>query len=431
MEKRKNVLIYPGNGCNALEVFKCLKYSLRYKPILGNNGYTYGEYLTEDCYTNLDRVYDPMFVSKLNAFIDEKNIKFIIPTHDTVCEEMMKNKAAIKAHIVCSSYETAHICRHKKLTYQVLSDLFFLPKVYVDYEGIASTEYPVFAKDEIGQGGKNTFIAKNYYELLVGLQNMPETDYVVVEYLPGDEITIDCFTDREGKLRFWQARERVSILDGMSEVARTVQKDKEIEKICRSINERIQFRGYWFIQCKRDRYGNYKLMEISTRFSGTFCVSGNLDVNLPLLALTDAEDMDITVFPNKYDITSARGYEVRYKLDLSYSTVYFDFDDTLVFDRKYYNPIAFAFLLQCKNEGKRVLLITRHCFPINETLKSLHIDKRLFDEIISIPREMKKSEFINDADGILIDNSFSDRLDVKEKYGMPAFDICSLDALLK
>ena len=60
--KRKNVLIYPGNGYNALEVYRCLEYSLRYRPILGNAGYTHGEYMTEDCFTDLPSVKDPDFI---------------------------------------------------------------------------------------------------------------------------------------------------------------------------------------------------------------------------------------------------------------------------------------------------------------------------------------------------------------------------------
>lgn len=426
---RKNVLIYPGNGCNALEVYRCLEYSLRYKPILGNAGYTHGEYITDDCYTDLPFVDDTNFVDKINSFISDHDIEFIIPTHDTVCEEVMKVERQIAATIVCSPFETAHICRHKLLTYGVLSDYDFIPEVY-DVNDIYEDVFPVFAKDDVGQGGKKAFVAYDYENLMRKFNDNAGVNYVLTEYLPGDEITIDCFTDRNGKLLFSSPRERVTILDGMSGTAKIIPMTDEIQHICESVNEKIEFRGYWYIQCKKDNNGVYKLMEISTRFSGTFGLTATLDVNFPILALTDFEDIDVKIVPNKCEVVGDRGYEMRYKININYNTVYFDFDDTLVFDRKTYNPLALAFLFQCKNEGKRVILLTRHAYDIHETIRGIHLDEGLFERIIEVSIEKSKADYIEAKKSILIDNSFKDRTEVKELCGIATFDVCNIKALL-
>lgn len=429
---RKNVLIYPGNGYNALEVYNCLKFSLRYKPLLGNSGYTHGEFITEDCYTNLPNVHEADFVEKINLFISEHSISFIIPTHDTVCVELMRLKEKINAKIICSSYEVANICRHKSLTYNKLKETDFLPAVYDNIEDIYENDYPIFVKDDIGQGGKNSFKADSLEELRKGLENNSAVDYVITEFLPGTEITIDCFTDRRGVLLFSQPRERVTILNGMSGMARNIDLTEEILHISSEINRIIRFRGYWYIQCRKDKNGKYRLMEISTRFAGTFALSANLDVNFPLLALTDAEEIDVKIVPNKYRITSDRGYIVRYRVDIDYEIVYFDFDDTLVYDREKYIPLTFAFLLQCKNAGKSVELITRHSYDIHNTLKNLHIDEGLFDQIIEVSENRSKADYIcKEKKSILIDNSFRDRLEVKEKCGIPTFDIYNIESLLR
>ena len=428
---RKNVLIYPGNTFTAIQVFDCLKYSLRYRPIIGNHGTAHAEYVTKDFYSDLPLINDPDFIQKINDFIETYEISFIIPLHDTVCNEIMLISDRIKATIICSPYETTSIIRHKRKTYEMLRQYDFTPTIYNELSEITEEEFPVFIKDDIGQGGKKSFKCDSKKEAEERIGCNPGIDYVISEYLPGTEITIDCFTDRYGELLFYQPRERVSILDGMSGRAEIVPTTDEISYICNEINKVFRFRGYWYIQCRKDKNEKYKLMEISSRFAGNFCITANLDVNLPLLALTDAEDIDVKVTPNKYEIASDRGYEVKYKFDLNFDTVYFDFDDTLVFNRERYNPVAFAFLLQCKNQRKHIILITRHAYDIHITLKNLCIEERLFDCIIEVSEEKSKADYIKGDKSILIDNSFKDRMEAKERCGIATFDVCNLSALLQ
>ena len=116
-------------------------------------------------------------------------------------------------------------------------------------------------------------------------------------------------------------------------------------------------------------------MEISTRFAGTFCLSRNLDVNLPLLALCDFSGMEIDISPNTYRITLDKSYIDRYKIDYLYQRVYLDFDDTLVFHREKYNTEAMRFVYQCLNKGIKIILITKHAYDIHETMKKIKLCK--------------------------------------------------------
>lgn len=426
---RKNVLIYPGNSYPAEEIYYCLNKSLRYRPIIGNHGEAHAQYITNNFYSDLPLVNDENFIHIMNEFINKNEVSFMIPTHDTVADYLMKHEKEINCTIVCSCSETAEICRHKEQTYFVLKGCNFLPRIYSP--NAENIEFPVFAKDDIGQGGKNAGVINSKNELNQLLANN-DINYVISEYLPGSEISIDCFTDRHGKLQFCQPRLRETILTGMSGRSRILECSKDILDMASTINSKIRFRGYWYFQCKKDTSGKYKLMEISTRFAGTYSLSKNLDVNLPLLALTDFEDIDVKIVPNKYGISADRGYINRYKLDIQYDRVYLDFDDTLVFDRKTYIIPTMAFLFQCINENKEIIILTRHAFDIQETMKSLHLDTKLFTDIIEVESNKRKSDYIStDKQSILIDNSFAERLDVKENAGIPTFDICNLDCLLE
>lgn len=426
---RKNVLIYPGNSYPAEEIYYCLNKSLRYKPLIGNHGSAHAEFITKEFYADFPLITEKTFFEFINQFIKEKGIEFIIPTHDTVADFLMQNQNMINCTIVCSCSETADICRHKKKTYEMLKGNTFLPKTYSSLD--ENVKFPVFVKDDIGQGGKNAGIAHNRLELDKILSNT-NIEYVISEYLPGQEITIDCFTNKDGELLFCQPRLRETILTGMSGRSRTIECTEDIYSIAKTINEKIRFRGYWYFQCKEDIDGNYKLMEISTRFAGTFCVSKNLDVNLPLLALTDFDDIEVKIIPNKYHVVADRGYINRYMIDIQYDRVYMDFDDTLVFDRKKYIIPTMAFLFQCLNNGKNIVILTRHAYDIKCTLKKLHIDEGLFEKIVEVAPDKKKSDYIKKEEScIFIDNSFAERLDVKNVTGVPTFDVCNLDCLLE
>lgn len=266
------MLIYPANGYAALQVYSCLKDNLRYYPIMGNHGHDYFEYVCDEYYSDLPLITEMSFVDQMNIFCKEHNIKYIIPTHDSVVVALKMYEEQIGVRVLSSDYETCVLCRYKSKTYERLADCDFVPRTF-DFDG--NYEFPMFAKDDQGQGGKGSKLVLSERDVQE-LKNCA-IDYILCEYLPGDEITIDCFTNRHGELLYCKARSRETIMNGISKRAHFVQLTNEIRNIAERISERITFRGYWYFQCKKDVNGKYKLLEISTRFAGTFCLSKGLD----------------------------------------------------------------------------------------------------------------------------------------------------------
>ena len=420
-----NVMIFGGGGYAAVQAYFALKHSLRFHPIMAGSYDNHATYISNDAIIDLPFTYEESFIDKLNECIDKHNIKFIIPSHDSGALSLMENQDRIHATIVCSCLETTRICRFKSLTYKALTGLDFIPETY-NYD---NPIFPLFAKDDEGQGGRNAHKISNNEELerLKG----DSVNYILCEYLPGRELTIDCFTDRHGQLRFVQPRFRERLMNGITARTSNVPITEEMQHIVDSISERIRFRGFWFVQCKEDSKGRLKLMEISTRLPGTFGLSWNMDVNLPLLALCDFSDMDIDISPNTCGISLDKSYIDRYKINYPYQRVYIDFDDTLVFNREKYNSEAMRFIYQCLNKGIQIVLITKHAYDIHETMKKIRLSEGLFDIIIEVPLEKNKCDYMdNSIPSIFIDNAYSERKKAKEKLGIPTFDVSNIECLI-
>ena len=166
----------------AEQCYFSLRYSLRYKPIIGNHGHAHFEFITEDCFSDIPLITDDNFFDFINHFISENNISFIIPTHDTVADFLAENQDKIDAVVICSDSYTAHVCRHKRETYELFNKFDFVPYVYSVSDDI---KYPIFAKDDIGQGGKNSGVIHSKEELDELLQQS-SIDYILTEFLPGD-----------------------------------------------------------------------------------------------------------------------------------------------------------------------------------------------------------------------------------------------------
>ncbi len=422
---RTNVMIFGGGGYNQIQVYFSLKNSLLFHPIMGCSCDNHSSFISNDAILNLPYTNDADFVKKLNEVIDERKIEFIIPTHDSAAVTLMENEERINAKVVCSPLKTTRLCRYKSLTYKTLEGTDIIPDIYTFDNPI----FPLFAKDDAGQGGRNARVINNRSEL--NDLRKENIEYVLCEYLPGDEITIDCFTDRHGTVRFIQPRTRARLLNGISARSENIEITEEIKHIIDVLSDHIKFRGYWFAQCKKDKNGKYKLMEICTRFAGTFGLSKSLDVNLPLLALCDFSNIDVGVSPNNYHLQSDKTYIDRYKIDYKYDRVYLDFDDTLVFHREKFNTEAMRFVYQCLNKGIELVLLTKHTYDIHETMRKIHLNEDLFSSIIEVPPDKMKYEYIdNKKSSIFIDNAYAERSAVKAHTNIPTFDVSNFDCLI-
>jgi hypothetical protein len=196
----------------------------------------------------------------------------------------------------------------------------------------------------------------------------------------------------------------------------------------RRIAQRLTFHGPWFFQVREDRAGQPRLLEVAPRIAGTMALNRVLGVNFPLLALYEQDRVPVEIAPNTHFVEIDRALVNRYRHDISFETAYIDLDDTLIL-RGRVNTLVIRFIYQCLNEGKRVVLITRHGGPLTETLARFRLAD-MWDEIIHVPLGEEKADHIRDTDAIFVDDSFRERQLVSRRWGIPTMDCAMLEVLL-
>lgn len=426
--KKHNVLVFPAGSEIGIEIYNSLKYS-HHVELFGVSGksdhasYVYDKdrYVEGDFYiTRSD------FIDRFNKLIREWKIDFVYPTHDSICCFLAENQASIQAQVITSDSVTNRIARFKSQTYRLFRPYGLCPKEYAAPYG--SLIFPVFLKPDDGQGGKGTHIPKSMDELVFHLVKSPEL--LVTEFLPGEELSVDCFTDFDRKLRFIGPRTRERVQMGISFRSTAVPVCEEISHIAHCINGTVVLNGAWFFQIKKDREGRYKLMEFAPRQSSTMGLYRHAGVNFALLSLFNALRKPVEILQNNYALQLDRCLQNRYDADFSFKRVYVDFDETLVKGSWVY-PQAMAFLFQCRNQGVQIVLITKHRHDIYKTLRVCGISELLFEEIIQLSDGHNKCDFIDPRDAIFIDNHWLDRRDVQLKWGIPVFDADAIECLIR
>lgn len=411
---KKRVLIFPCGSEIALEINRALKDSIHFEMIGASSISDHGEYVFKSYIPNIPFVDDPNFIPTLQHICKENKIDFIFPAHDSVVLKLAEHANEFDAKIITSSLETNEICRSKEKTYKHFKNIIPTPDVY-KRDNIPA--FPVFLKPSVGQGSKGTHKVSNQYELDFYLSQ--NNDLMILEYLPGKEYTIDCFTDRHGNLLFAMGRQRIRISNGISVSSKTVDNPKFIE-LAKKINQTLLFRGVWFFQVKENIYGEFVLMEIAPRIAGTMGLSLGLGINFAQLSLFDMMDYDVSIIQNKYEIQIDRALYASYKTNIEFDTVYTDFDDVISLQTGV-NTDVIKLLYQFKNQKKIIILLTKHAGDIYKKLNELCIAKSLFNEIIHIKNTDDKSNYITNTNAIFIDDSFAERQNVSKKKNIPVF----------
>lgn len=426
MAQPVNIAVFPSEGENAFELYRSLRYAPRFRVFGASSRPGHARFLFEDNQDDLPSLENAAFLPAFNRYLEQKHIDLVFPTHDSVAVYLAEHQAELEAALVGSNAETARLCRKKKLFYEAIGNTDFCPEIYPDASTIRA--FPVFLKPDQGQGAQGCQLARTPDDIARAFAR--RKDLIISEYLPGEECTVDCFSDRHGELRFAGPRRRDVVKMGISFQSSSMAPDPEINRIAAWLNQRFHPRGLWFFQIKKAGSGRWKVLEISVRAAGSMGLYRQTGVNFAQLAAYDALGLDVEILHNDVSVRLSRCLQSRYALSLEYSHVYMDLDDTLLV-RGRVNLTAMAFLYQCLNTGKTVTLLSRHEGDIVLYLREHCIDPGLFCHIIGLSAEESKSQYITRDHAIFIDNLFGERREVKEKKGIAVFDVDALESLVR
>jgi len=424
----KNILVFPCGSEIGLEIHRSIRYSAHFNLIGASSVKDHGCFIYENYLGGIPFHDDINFIEVIKSLVEAYSIDAIYPAMDEVAVTFKKNESDLNCRVIGSSYEFTSICASKKETYKALDGEVPIP-IWNDSIGLIP-EYPVFVKPAIGYGSRNTYLAHDKLSAEWFVDGVgKESDFVFCEYLSGAEYTVDCFSNRHGELLFCGARERVRVSNGVSVNTRvTLEFRGEFELYAYKINKKMLPQGAWFFQMKKGKDGKLKLLEVAARLAGSSSLFRNQGVNFALLSVFDSFCTDVSIVVNDCIPELDRALGNRYKLNIDYSVVYVDYDDCILIDGRL-NWQLMKYIFYVINNGKKVVLITRHTGNIWQSLREKRISE-VFDEVLCVNGDESKSAYIKPMGAIFIDDSHAERMDVKSIHGIPVFSPDMVEALL-
>lgn len=417
------VLVFPGGTECGLEIWRALRSSRLVNLFAANSDISnHAPYVFEN-YFVVPSIDEEGWIRHLNEVIRSNSIEFVYPTHDDVILALMEHESDVAARVITSPLRTCRICRSKSETYRLLQATVPVPRTYGPNE--VPEEFPVFVKPDRGAGSRDVHLVQSPQELERLLARSPG-HYIVSEHLPGDEFTVDCFSDRDQGLLYYAGRKRIRTRNGIS-VDTAFVTDPRFREFATAIGKQLELYGAWFFQLKEARDGSLKLMEVAPRIAGAMALDRVVGVNLPLLSVYEARRIPVRILRNEYSVRMDRALVNRYKHSLSYSTVYVDLDDTVIVKERV-NLDLVRFLYQCVNLEKKVVLVTRNPGDVPSILRRYRLTD-LFDEIRVVSQSASKADVIADRPSIFIDDSFREREEVAMRCAIPTLDSSMLELL--
>jgi hypothetical protein len=380
----KNILIIPCATQIAVEQYNSLKYNKHFNLI----GASHNE--SDKLFKNFINLSNPKeskeFIQEIIDIINLNNIDVLLPSHDDILY-ILKNIPELSHLIPGNDSETINICRFKSKTYNTLISNPSLEKYIPKFLEINNLD--TFFKPDRGQGSRGSF--------------QFQEPYLMCEYLPGEEYTIDCFTDSEGEVKYVSPRWRSTIENGISEITSLVL-NPEFSIIANNINKTLPFNGAWFFQMKKDINGDLKFLEVAPRIAGASSITRLNGVNLTSLTIYQHLGYKTDIIPQ--DLVKVNNRQnPQYNLD--YDTIFLDYDDT------------YPFVIEdLKQLNKSIKIITRHKNILDLPYEIIYVkDNELKSDIINY--QMSQSNI----KPIFIDDSFREKKDVLLNCKIPCISL--------
>jgi carbamoyl-phosphate synthase large subunit len=351
---------------------------------------------------------------QLQNLVDNVKPDFVLPAHDEWLELLGDLDYIKSSGIMKSSTFSIKVTTRKSLTYRYLKNVVNIPKVFYSESEIDS--YPVFVKPDRGQGSRNTHCAFTPNQLREILSNNPNTDFVICEFLPGSEFTVDCFSNLQSELIFAQQRVRENYTSGKALRTYNIEMTSEIKSWSRGISATLQLKGAWFFQYKLDKMGEPRLLEVGARIAGASGITRLQGVNLSLMNLHLFTEPTVKIQTylqtNKTLVDVNSGFEIGFQFE----EIFVDLDDTLSIGTRKNVPLL-SYLASQRKRGIDITVITRNSNPVPK-LFSLCDYSSFYNKLVIVQENKPKSFFIKSTSNFLfIDDSHQERIEIKRVFG--------------
>lgn len=422
----RRILVFPCGSEIGLEIHRSLRHSIHFELVGGSSLDDHGRFVFDNYIGGLPFHDAPDFAEQMALTVRKHAIDAIYPAMDSVAETLQNLATDLGCRVIGSDARATAICGSKTATYDLLEGTVPLAQRHATPE---AATYPIFIKPDRGYGTRDSQRADSVAQAQSVLERHAPRPMLLLDYLPGREWTVDCFSDRHGVLRFHAARGRDRISNGISvRTSLSTNFAQDFKAWAQAVHAALRPRGAWFFQAREDAQGQPRLLEVAARLGGSSGLFRCLGVNFALLSAFDAFEQDVHIAPNTYQIEMDRALDNRYRLDIAYGHVFVDLDDCVIV-RGRINHQLVGFLHKAIADGKGITLLTRHAREPRQTLRAHRIGE-LFDRVVHLAAGERKSDHIDRDDAIFIDDSFAERQDVAQRRAIPVFAPDMVEALL-
>jgi len=422
-KKLFNVLVYPGGTEIGLEVARALKPCKEVCLFSAGLSGTPADFFFGSHY-NVQAVSHSEWLKELKAVVEKERITHIYPTHDDVLIPLLENQTFLGTRIISSPLQSCRVARSKSLTVQRLSGIVPTPEIFETSKSVVN--FPVFLKPDVGNGSRGVSIARNLDQLNEALGANPSL--IIQEFLPGQEFTVDCFSDRNDGVLYAQGRLRSRITNGIASRSSFVS-NPVFYGYAKKIHEVIPFHGAWFFQLKESAGGELKIMEVATRIGGTSGLSRASGVNLPLLSLYENAGIKVVIPPSLEGVLVERTLAPVFSHSMEFNALYIDYDDTLILNCVV-NSLLVKVIFQFISCNKPVVLVTRHNGDIYSSLRKYRLDA-LFDKVVHLQSGESKRTAIEHTKVAFVDDSFRELEDLRIHQEVTPIHVSSTELLVK
>ena len=227
------------------------------------------------------------FVDSIKNIIKKYDIDAVLPNVDDELEVLCENRAALK-QLIISPLETIQVCNDKRHTISKLENAIPVPRLYGE-DKLENIVFPVIVKPRVSRGSRNIFKAETPSQLAalrtyLDTLSLTEDKRIILEYLPGDEYTVDCVFDLSGDLIIAVPRKRIATNGSVCSIGK-VEHNSQLVHFVEKISKVLKFQGPINVQFRRDINGKLKILEINPRIAGAVPITLKAGVNIPNLAL--------------------------------------------------------------------------------------------------------------------------------------------------
>ncbi|HUZ25580.1 MAG TPA: ATP-grasp domain-containing protein [Streptosporangiaceae bacterium] len=228
----------------------------------------------------------PEFAELLLARCLQLGVDVVIPTVDSELMPLAAARAAFAqagVQLMLAPERALALTLDKLALARACAGVVRLPRTEALSADVSpdSWTYPVIIKPRTGSGSRNITAVMSAEEL----KNLePSADFIVQEYLPGEEYSIDVLADTDGRVVAGVPRVRARVDSGVSVAGRTLH-DCELERFGAAVATAVGLTYIANIQVRRDLESRPALLEVNPRAPGSLALTIASGVDMPRLAL--------------------------------------------------------------------------------------------------------------------------------------------------